>query len=151
MDHDFFTLFSRFWWLIFPLFWMVAMVASVWSRHARANRTLDIIKTYADQGKDPPPDLVKGLQGGMDGGWGCDRRSWRYTYEGRLHRTMMFAALAIVFAVLNFWHGGFDWDGHHHGGFLVLLLVFAALAFSNGLSLLFWRGSPPSDPNGPRR
>ena len=65
------TGFSRFWWLIFPLFWMVFALAWGWSRHARANRALDILKSYADQGKDPPPELLKSLQGGSwDGGCG---------------------------------------------------------------------------------
>ena len=61
MDHDSYWLFSRFWWLIFPLFWMVTALAWGWSRHSRANRALDIIKSYADQGKEPPPELLKNL------------------------------------------------------------------------------------------
>jgi hypothetical protein len=75
MDHDFYWLFSHFWWLIFPLFWMVAMMARLWSRHSRANRALDIVKSYADQGKDPPPELLKTLQ--------HDSGSWGYGCGGR--------------------------------------------------------------------
>jgi len=147
MDHDFYWLFSRFWWLIFPLFWMGWAVVWGWSRHSRANRALDIIKSYADQGKDPPPALVKNLQGGMEGS--CGPYGWRYSPERRLQRAFLFTALAIGFGVLTFWNyddGGQRW--HHHGGLFIPMMIFAALAFSNFLSLLFMpRGWPPPDPH----
>jgi hypothetical protein len=147
MEHDFYTLFSRFWWLIFPLFWMAAMVMAAWSRHARANRALDIVKSYADQGKDPPPELLKSLQGGDAGGWcGGGPGTWRYSPERRLHRTFLFGALAIAFAFLYFRPVGDDMHVHHHGGFLIPLVIFVALALSNLLSLLF---QPPRFPPGP--
>jgi hypothetical protein len=158
MDHDFYTLFSRFWWLIFPLFWMGAMVMAHWSRHARANRALDIVKSYADQGKDPPPELLKSLQGGMDGscgwrdGWRDDwRGGWRYSPQRLLHRTFVFTALAIAFGILAFRNGD-NFDHHHGYGLLIPFVIFVALAISSGLSLLFMpRGLPPSDRNGPPR
>jgi hypothetical protein len=151
MDHDVYWGFSRFWWLIFPLFWMILALARGWSRHARANRALDIVKSYADQGKDPPPELLKSLQGGTDGycGWGGrDWRGdgWRYSPERRLHRTILFFVLAVAFGVLTFWN--FDDSGHWHhtSGLLIPAVVFAALAFSNFLSLMFLRrGLPPDD------
>jgi len=144
MDHDFYWGFSRFWWLIFPLFWMIWAIGWSWSRHSRANRALDIIKSYADQGKDPPPELVKNLQGGMDSG--CGPYGWRFSPERRLHRAFVFSALAIAFGVLTFWphDDGARW--HHHGGLFIPMMIFAALAFSNFLSLMFipprW---PPRD------
>jgi len=145
MDHDFYWGLSHFWWLIFPLFWMIFALAWGWSRHSRANRALDIIKSYADQGKDPPPELVKSLQGDSYGG--CGPYGWRYSPERRLHRAFLFMALAIAFGVIMiFGHG--EGDRWHHGyGLLIPTVIFAALAFSNFLSLLFLpRGSlPPHD------
>jgi len=153
MEHDFYSLFSRFWWLIFPLFWMGAMVMAQWSRHNRANRALDIIKSYADQGKDPPPELLKSLQGGRDDdcGWGRRRDgSWRYAPQRLLQRTFLFTAFAIVFGIMAFNH--FDGNERHGFGYLLPFAIFAALALSNGLSLLFApRLPPPSDSNGPPR
>ena len=145
MDHDMYWGFSRFWWLIFPLFWMIFALAMGWSRHMRANRALDIIKSYADQGKDPPPDLVKSLQGGVGGG--CSPYGWRYSPERRLQRAILFGTLAAAFCFLLFFDRGDDGHWHHHFGFLIPTVVFAALAFSNFLSLLFLpRGSlPPYD------
>lgn len=152
MDHDAYDLFSRFWWLIFPLFWMGAVVMAQWSRHARANRALDILKTYADQGKDPPPDLLKSLQSdGPAGQWDYRGRSgWRCSPQRLLHRTFLFTALAIAFGILLF-RDGADFE-HRHGGLLIPFAIFVALAASSGLSLLFLpRGLPPSDRDGPFR
>jgi len=152
MDHDFYTLVSRFWWVIFPLFWMVAILAWGWSRHARANRTLDILKSYADQGKDPPPELLKNLQGG---GWDGDcgpgpygwRYGWRYSPQRLLQRGFLFTALAVAFFVLTFWNPDEGNHWHRTHGLLIPMLIFAALAISNFLSLLFMPrgGWPPDD------
>jgi hypothetical protein len=64
---DWYNLFSSFWWLLFPLFWMVGTAAKTWSRHARANRVLDLVKSYVDQGKEPPAELLKILQNPLTG------------------------------------------------------------------------------------
>jgi hypothetical protein len=146
MNNDAYGLFSHFWWLIFPLFWMIFMLAMGWSRHARANRALDILKTYADQGKDPPPELLKGLQN-VDSG--CSPYSWRYAPARLLQRGFLFLALAAAFGFMSLrnFDDGDHW--HHHGGLLIPALIFAALAFSNFLSLLFTtRGWPPNDRDG---
>jgi len=150
MDHDFYNLFTRFWWLVFPLFWMGTVIAAQWSRHKRANRALDIIKTYADQGKDPPPELLKSLQSrrGDYSGWDRDwRGGWRYAPERLLQRTFLFGALAIAFGILAFGDGG-----HRGFGLLIPFVIFVALALSSGLSLLMSRRDlPPSDRDGPPR
>jgi len=147
MDHDSYWLLSRFWWLVFPLFWMIMALVWGWQRHSRANRALDIIKSYADQGKDPPPDLLKGLQDGMGGG--CGPYNWRYSPERKLHRGIVFTALALVFGFLTFSHYDDNGHWHHTSGFLIPMIIFAALAFSNFLSLLLMpRGWPPYDRDG---
>lgn len=151
MDHDSYWLFSRFWWLIFPLFWMVMALAWGWSRHARANRALDIIKSYADQGKEPPPELMKNLQNGTGGycGWGG---GGRYSTERRLHRAFVFTALAFAFGCLAFWHHDDGDHWHHMSGLIIPMAIFSALAFSNFLSLLLMpRILPPHDKDETRR
>ena len=67
--------------------------------------------------------------------------------KGLLWVAIVFTALAIAFGVLTFWHYGDDGQRwHHHGGLFVPMMIFAALAFSNFLSLLFMpRGWPPDD------
>jgi len=63
MDHDFYWLFSHFWWLIFPLFWMVAMMARLWSRHSRANRAWTSSRAMRP-GQGTAAELLKTLQQG---------------------------------------------------------------------------------------
>jgi hypothetical protein len=150
MDHDFYWLFSHFWWLIFPLFWMAAVMARLWSRHARANRALDIIKSYADQGKEPPPELLKTLQQGPEV-WGDCGRRWRRSPEERLGRAFLFAALAFAFGFLAFWPQLSGSPYHHHNpfGLIVLTAIMAAFAVSNLLSVIFQpRDLPPYDKDG---
>jgi hypothetical protein len=151
VDHDFYWQFSHFWWLIFPLFWMCAAMARLWSRHTRANRALDIIKSYADQGKDPPPELMKAVQPGQDGcGW--NGRRWR-SPEERLGRAFLFAALACAFGFMAFWPQ-LEGNPYHHGmfGLVFATAILAACAISNLLSYMFQpRDLPPHDKDGPTR
>jgi hypothetical protein len=54
-------MFRQFWWLIFPLSWFVFGAYQSWLSY-RANRdTLDLIKTYAQAGREPPPELLAKL------------------------------------------------------------------------------------------
>jgi hypothetical protein len=150
MDHDFYWLFSHFWWLIFPLFWMVIRMTGLWSRHSRANRALDIVKSYADQGKEPPAELLKGLQqesGPCGYGWGG--RRWR-TPEERLGRAFLFAALACAFGFMAFWpQENGNWHPHHVFGLVFVTAILAACAISNLLSYVFQpRQLPPYDKDG---
>jgi hypothetical protein len=152
MDHDFYSGFSHYWWLIFPLFWMCTAMARLWSRHTRANRALDIIKSYADQGKEPPPELLKTLQHGQElwGGYdGCGRR-WR-TPEERLGRAFLFAALACAFGFMAFWpQGDGNWHPHHVFGLVFVTAILVACAVSNLLSYVFQSRllPPPYDKDG---
>jgi hypothetical protein len=151
MDHDFFWLFSHFWWLIFPLFWMVAVMARLWSRHSRANRALDIVKSYADQGKEPPAELLKTLQYGSDQcGYGWGGRRWR-SPEERLGRAFLFAALACAFGFMAFWpQEDGNWHPHHAFGLVFVTAILVAGAVSNLLSFMFQSRQlpPPYDKDG---
>jgi hypothetical protein len=62
MDHDFYWLFSHFWWLLFPLFWAIGRMIRVYLDHQRAGQALEVVRTYANQGKEIPPELLKVLQ-----------------------------------------------------------------------------------------
>src|ERR1700719_5338510 len=53
MQHsETYLLFREYWWLVFVLVWAIARLARLWSRHVQAQRTLDMIKSYVDQGKE---------------------------------------------------------------------------------------------------
>ncbi len=51
--------FRDFWWLMFPIFGMFLAVMGVFQEGQRANKAMDLIKSYADQGKEPPAELLK--------------------------------------------------------------------------------------------
>ncbi len=58
--------FAGFWWLIFPIMGFMFAGFGMWMQHNRSQRALDILKTYADQGKDPPPEVLRGVYGQTD-------------------------------------------------------------------------------------
>jgi len=129
MEHDFYWLFNRFWWLIFPIFWMIARIVRLSLRHSNANRALDIIKTYADQGKDPPAELLAALRDRRDAE---DRH-----YPGPEHgwvRFCLFAALAVGFGVLAFIPS--DLSEGHEFAFIFVAIVMVGLALGGLISAL---------------
>ena len=72
-------LFRSYWWLIFPLSWFVAEAYQRWLAY-RANRdTLDLIKTYAQSGREPPPELLAKL----NKRWNEDEHEDRYDRDER--------------------------------------------------------------------
>jgi hypothetical protein len=136
MTHDWYDIFRHYWWLVFPLFWMVVMVMAQWSRHARANRVLDLVKSYVDQGKEPPAELLKVLQGPFGHGLDTDRNMRRY-YRHR-HGwvgVLIFIALATWFASMAFGDAfGLPWT-HHQMGLVLVAFIFMALALGRLISM----------------
>lgn len=51
-------LFRQFWWLIFPLFGMFMAVYGMITSEKRTRNVIDLIKSYTDQGKEPPAELL---------------------------------------------------------------------------------------------
>ena len=76
---------SDHWWLLIPLGAFTIPLAgialggfAIWQDHRSRNRVLDTLKVYAQQGKEPPPELLDALRDqGEDGRW-KPRRSWTY-------------------------------------------------------------------------
>ena len=55
----FLEFFRDFWWLMFPVFGMVLAVWGMIQTDQRNRNVLNLIKSYTDQGKEPPPELLK--------------------------------------------------------------------------------------------
>jgi len=94
-------IFRQFWWLIFPLSWFVFGAWQSWLSY-RANReTLDLIKTYAGSGREPPPELLARLNKRWHGD--DEDRDERPRYRRRRERSwyqvVLFGALASGFTV----------------------------------------------------
>lgn len=73
-------LFLHFWWLIFPVGFMVVGVIHNWFAYLRRRDELAVLRTYAEKGQTPPPGLSAGedlnpaaAYGPMGWGW----RRWR--------------------------------------------------------------------------
>lgn len=58
MEHFFFS----YWWLIFPIGFFVFGAWDRWLAYRRSQDRLDLLRSYASQGKDPPPELVRAIQ-----------------------------------------------------------------------------------------
>ena len=55
--HDLIPLFHSYWWLMFPVFWVVYGVVRLALRDAYERRRLNLIRTLAEQGRDIPDAL----------------------------------------------------------------------------------------------
>ena len=121
--------FFSFWWLIFPVGGMLMGLFAMIGHYNHRKDTLRILKSYADQGKDPPAALLEALKSdeerAMDYGY-YGRRRWRrhrgYGWGG-FGAFVPFAAMAA----------GFGWFGYYGGG----PSVFTALAVAFGIAAVF--------------
>jgi hypothetical protein len=95
MHNDFYHLFEGYWWLLFPLGWAIAVGVRAWLRHLQAKAKLALIKSYIDQGKEPPPELLHFLQEPARAPKPPQDFSQHYILVG-----FIFAGLAVAFAVM---------------------------------------------------
>lgn len=125
-------LFRDFWWLIFPIFGMFMAVWGGASSERNHRRMLDLIKSYSDQGKEPPPELLamarKALDDNVDatGGKGKNDRAWTF---------VIFAAIAAGFGVGWYMNQSQDYAF----AFLIVTVIMSVLAAGALLILLFGR------------
>jgi hypothetical protein len=99
---DLFTLFTRYWWLIFPIGWGIYSLVQSWQRQRHTEKAMDIIKSYAEQGKEPPPSVLNLLQV-PERGTDPVSVQLRARDQGRglLLASLIFVALAVAFGVLT--------------------------------------------------
>jgi hypothetical protein len=55
-------LFRDFWWLMFPIFGMGMGLWGMSSSERRSRDVMNVIKSYVDQGKEVPPELLRMAQ-----------------------------------------------------------------------------------------
>jgi hypothetical protein len=95
--------FHDFWWLMFPLFGMLMAVMGMFQDDRRATKTMDLIKAYVDQGKDPPPELLKLAS------QESDSAAWRSSNDSRGWSFVVFAALAAGLGTGYYFVRAEDW------------------------------------------
>jgi hypothetical protein len=122
-------LFRSYWWLIFPVGWMVVAAFESFGRYHQRSGTLKLLKTYAEQGKDPPQALLDMLKSDEQRAYDYSSGAYGgYDYKAhRVHRhgwwqIVTFGALAV----------GFGYYGYYGGGHQ----VFTALALAFGVAAL---------------
>src|SRR3954468_1526994 len=54
--------FASYWWLLFPIGFFIFGAWDRWLAYRRSRDHLELLKQYAAAGKDPPPELVRGVQ-----------------------------------------------------------------------------------------
>jgi hypothetical protein len=66
-------IFRSYWWLLFPIGAFVFGAWDRWLAYKRSRDHLDLLRSYAEKGKEPPPELVRGvdpMNGEAPGGYG---------------------------------------------------------------------------------
>ena len=121
-------LFRQFWWLIFPVLGMVYGLVSMLQAGRNQARAFDLMRTYVEQGKEPPPELMKALsQPGV-----LTEESRGSSISGAWWTFFIFLALTAGFAVGI---GGFDSEAST--AFLVVTVVMSVLACGSFLLALY--------------
>ena len=156
-------LFFSFWWLIFPLMGFVFGGFGMFMNYRRSQQAMDVLKTYAAQGKDPPPEVMAAITGaqsdqhpggyppyppyggpwaygyGRWGRWG----GWRGPYWA-WSRVVTFAAIAIGFTFAGQYWGDADADAVK--AFHLVAIIMGVLAVGFGamalMHTLFQRNAP---------
>jgi len=129
-----------YWWLIFPAMWFVFAFFGMWMHHRRQTAALELMKTYAEKGRDPA-EISKMMNAG-DPGYGYPRYGflgrgyWRYGPYWAWRKAIMSACVAagFWFAAWYFGYGDFPFGG----GFEVVAVIMTVIAAG---SLLFALGT----------
>ena len=97
-------LFRSYWWLLFPMSWFVIGGWQSWLNYRKHRDSLDIIKRYADSGKEIPAGLLDKLNSPLPDDWdgySGSRRERRYYRHrrgmGGWYQVTLFGALAAGF------------------------------------------------------
>ncbi len=117
--------FADYWWLMFPIGGMLMGVIGMITHYNHRNETLKILKSYVDQGKEPPAALLDAMRSDEDREYYYGRRRrYRRGYGwGGFGSFVPFAALSV----------GFGYYGYYGGG----PQVFTALALAFGVAAVF--------------
>jgi hypothetical protein len=130
---------ANYWWLMFPVFGMVMAFQGMNQSERRSRRTLDLIRSYVEQGKEPPPELLNLAQKSDDDwdmGLGADAGGTSHGSKNSGAWTfVIFAALAAGFGTGYWWVRGEDYAFP----FLIVAVTMGVLALGALVILIFGR------------
>ncbi|WP_297511539.1 hypothetical protein [uncultured Caulobacter sp.] len=130
-------LFRQFWWLIFPISWFIFGAYQSWLSY-RANReTLDLIKTYAAAGREPPAELLSKL----NRRWLEDDHYERPRYRRRRERTWYHV---VLYGMLSAGFGFAASTNIYGAGeaFTIVAFVLGAVCAATLVQVLLERSGP---------
>ncbi|MBX3476410.1 MAG: hypothetical protein KF910_02275 [Brevundimonas sp.] len=130
-------LFRSYWWLLFPMAWFVVGAFSSFLNYRRQRETLNLLKTYAERGQEPPEALLKVLDRPIDSEtefWN-GRSNRNGASEGQWFSVVLFGLLAAGF-------GYASWSDMYGAGqaFLIVAFVLGSLCLACLVSALMRRG-----------
>lgn len=120
-------LFRHFWWLLFPIMGMAYGLVGMLQHNRSQNRTIDLLRTYAEQGKEPPPEVLRALSQLQSGGDSHDMLGIGVRQNrimGAWWTFFVFIALTAGFGV-----GASNFGNDAHAAFMVVMVVMGVLAF----------------------
>lgn len=117
---NFEELFRDFWWLMFPIFGMSMGLFGMRSSERRSREVMNVIKSYVDQGKEVPPELLRMAQSD----WEAPVRPPQRTANSNLWTFFTFAAITAGFTVAWWYVRAEIWSI----SFLVVAVTFGVLA-----------------------
>lgn len=140
--------FFAFWWLIFPISAFIIGGFQMWLNYRRHRDHLELLKSYADKGQEPPAAVLKAAQAGLENppddyyGGRYARRAWRRGPYWAWNRVIWFGALAGGFAYAGFVDHGWEFGPGAGHGFQIAAVVLAILFFGSLMSAIMattWR------------
>lgn len=114
----------QFWWLIFPIMGMGMGYVRLWRDHQREKQVIDLLKTYAEKGAEPPTSVLEALKTPQY----SDRYAYRYGRRNAWPMATLFGAMATGFIFVSgvlYYRRDEDWPW-----ILIPAGVFVALALS---------------------
>ncbi len=134
-------LFRSYWWLVFPLGFFIASAFDQVMRYRRHRDTLDLIKSYADQGREPPQALLDKIASREPEELEYDDRASERRARRRYRRYRGGWDSVVLFGVLAVGFGFAAGSGLYHAGgaFLIVTFVMLALCLSSLVNVLLNR------------
>ena len=116
-------LFRSYWWLIFPVGWMLYGAFASLLNYNRQRDTLKLIQTYAEKGQEPPEALLKVLDRPIDVDSEHKSYSGHRPGEGSWFSVVLFGLMAAGFGYASYtnMYGAGE-------AFLIVTFVLGALA-----------------------
>ncbi|MEI9902807.1 MAG: hypothetical protein WDN06_01610 [Asticcacaulis sp.] len=102
----FFDFLSSYWWLVFVLIWPITGIIHSFTHYNHRNEMLKMLKSYADQGKEPPAALLDAMKSDDRRGYDDDyygRRRWKRYRGGGWSGAVAFVALSAGFGYAGYY------------------------------------------------